>query len=195
MTPSMRPAISVNPIMMSAAENVSPSRYCLSRSSRSSCSKPAAGGARVGDQRRMIGGVGAVEREPDDDAEGRERRALGEVQPLQESRAQRRTDRRCEPPVAVTFENVLDDRTGLAHHHVTVFDGRQLAERRFLHEEVARGRLKFDAFERVRQAEFFEQPDDPHRSRARRVVELDHCRVRDTSRAFCCFNVSQDSVE
>jgi hypothetical protein len=86
----------------------------------------------------VASGIVAIPGEPHDDAERRERRALGEVQPLEVGGAFGRAHRRSQPAVAVALQDVLDDGPRLAHDDVAVDERGQLAERGLLHEELRR---------------------------------------------------------
>lgn len=109
-----------------------------------------------------------VDRQPDHDPQRRECGALGEVHPLQLRGALRRADRWCEPALAVSLEDVLENRARLSDHDVAVFDGGQFSQRSFLGEEVRRRREELDGLEFVGKAEFFEQPQNADRAGSRR---------------------------
>ena len=63
--------------------------------------------------------------------------------------------------------HVLHDRARLAHDDAAVFDRRELAERRLLHEEILRRGQEVDSLQLVRKSQLFQQPKDTDGARAR----------------------------
>jgi hypothetical protein len=82
----------------------------------------------VGHRLRDVGGV-LPERVPCNVAERRKGGSLGEVDPLEERRTERRPGCRHEAALPVALEDVLDDRPRLEHGDVAVLDGGYLSER------------------------------------------------------------------
>src|SRR4029077_12820325 len=101
-----------------------------------------------------------------------ERCRLGEVHPLKIRATVGAADGRCQSPVTVLLDQVLEDRTRLGQHQAVVLDRGKLPRRRVLLEGMS-WRFECHRRELVRNAELFEQPKDADRAGELRVVELD----------------------
>src|SRR5262249_16266631 len=85
-------------------------------------------------------------------------------------------DGRCQSPLAVLLDQVLEDRARFGQHHAVVLDRGKFSRGRVLLEGMT-GRFEGHRRELVRNAELLEQPEDADRAGELRVVELDHANL------------------